>query len=77
MVLAYVRDLVSSVTTPVKALKAFQRISLKPGETKTVDLKIAYNQLALWNQANQWMVEPGDFEVMVGSQKARFRLGSN
>jgi len=63
----YVNDVYSSVTTPVKELKGFQRVDLKPGEKKTVRLEVPYEQLALVNQDLETVVEPGEFEVMVGS----------
>ncbi len=63
----YINDVYSSVTTPIKELKAFQRVELNPGEKQTVTLTVAYDQLALVNQALEIVVEPGEFEVMVGS----------
>ena len=54
------------MTTPVKELKAFERIHLMPGETKMVTLEVPYDRLALVNQALETVVEPGEFEVMVG-----------
>jgi beta-glucosidase len=63
----YVNDVYSSVTTPVKELKAFQRVDLEPGEKKTVSLEIPYGRLALVNRNLEAVVEPGEFEVMVGS----------
>jgi beta-glucosidase len=63
----YINDLFSSVTTPIKELKAFQRVTLEPGERKTVQLEVAYEAFALVNQALETVVEPGAFEVMVGS----------
>jgi beta-glucosidase len=62
----YVRDRVSSVTRPVKELKGFQRVALKPGETKTVTLEITPQKLAFWNIAMEFVVEPGEFDIMVG-----------
>ncbi len=62
----YIRDLVSSVTRPVKELKGFRRVTLKPGETQTVALEITPDRLALWNIDMQHVVEPGEFAVMVG-----------
>jgi beta-glucosidase len=62
----YIRDLVSSVTRPVKELKGFERISLEPGETRTVALQITPDRLALWNIEMKHLVEPGDFLIMVG-----------
>jgi beta-glucosidase-like glycosyl hydrolase len=63
----YIRDKVSSVTRPVKELKGFQRISLKPGETKTVTLEITPDKLAFHNIDMEFVVEPGEFEIMVGN----------
>jgi beta-glucosidase len=63
----YIRDKVSSVTRPVKELKGFQRMSLKPGETKIVRLEITPDKLAFHNIDLKYVVEPGEFEIMVGS----------
>ncbi len=63
----YIRDLVSSVTRPVKELKGFKRISLAPGESKTVSLDIRPEHLGLTDIDKEFVVELGDFEVMVGS----------
>ncbi len=63
----YIRDVVSSVTRPVKELKGFSKISLEPGETKTVALTISPEQLSFTNIDMKYVVEPGDFEIMVGS----------
>jgi len=73
VVLVYVQDLVSSVTTPVKSLKAFTRISLAPGEHRTVELDITYDHLALINRQMKRVVEPGDFEVSVGGLRSTFQ----
>lgn len=62
----YIRDRVSSVTRPVKELKGFQRVSLKPGEMKTVRLEITPEKLAFHNVDMKFVVEPGEFEIMVG-----------
>jgi len=72
VVLAYVHDMVSSTTTPVKSLQAFKRISLAPGEKHTVELTIAYDQLALVNAEMKRVVEPGEFEIYVGDLKGTF-----
>lgn len=63
----YIRDKVSSVTTPVKMLKGFQKIGLQPGETKKVEFTIDFDELALWNREMKKEVEPGDFEVQIGN----------
>jgi beta-glucosidase len=62
----YIRDRVSSVTRPVKELKGFERITLAPGETKTVALAITPDRLAFWNIDKKFVVELGEFDVMVG-----------
>jgi beta-glucosidase len=63
----YIRDLVSSVTRPVKELKGFQKISLQPGETQTVALEISPESLAFYDLQMKYTVEPGEFEIMVGN----------
>jgi len=63
----YIRDLVSSVTRPVKELKGFQKISLLPGETKIITLDITPDSLAFYDVKMKYVVEPGDFEIMVGN----------
>ena len=62
----YVNDRVSSVTTPQKMLKGFDKIELKAGEQKTVSFDLPYGELALWNASMQRVVEPGEFAVMIG-----------
>ncbi len=62
----YVRQDVSSVETPARALKGFSRIHLKPGDTKSVTFRIPQKQLAVWNAEEKWVVEPGNFTVWVG-----------
>lgn len=62
----YVRDLVGSVSRPVKELKGFSRVSLRKGETRRVDFKITLDDLKFYNQQLDYRAEPGDFEVMVG-----------
>jgi beta-glucosidase len=73
----YLRDVVSSVTTPVMALKGFNRITLKPGESGVVRFKISSEHLSLWNRAMKQVVEPGEFKVMVGSSSADIRQNGN
>lgn len=63
----YIRDLVSSVTRPVKELKAFQRVNLKAGETKPISFNITPAMLAFYNIDMKYLVEPGQFELMVGT----------
>jgi beta-glucosidase len=63
----YIRDKVSSVTRPVKELRGFRRISLNSRETKTVTFEIKPEHLAFHDINMKYVVEPGDFEVMVGN----------
>jgi len=63
----YIRDCVSSVTRPVKELKGFQKVSLRPGETRTVALDITPESLAFYDIHMKYVVEPGEFEIMVGN----------
>lgn len=76
----YVKDEVSSVTVYETQLRGFERISLNPGETKTVQFTLKPEDLELLNKDMHWVVEPGKFEVLIGSssedirQKAEFEL---
>jgi beta-glucosidase len=63
----YIRDLVSSVTRPVKELKAFRKVRLAPGETATVELPITPESLAFHDVNMRYVVEPGEFAIMVGT----------
>jgi beta-glucosidase len=69
----YLRDVIASVTTPVKSLKGFKRISLKPGESGTVNFKLDNRELMLWNRQMKQVVEPGEFKIMVGSSSEDIR----
>ena len=75
----YVRDLVGSVTRPVKELKGFEKVSLKAGEEKTITFKLNTEDLAFYNRNWEWTTEPGEFHVFVGGNsketiKAEFSL---
>jgi beta-glucosidase len=72
-----VRDEISSVTTPVISLKGFNRITLKPDETGTVNFELGPEQLSLWNREMKRVVEPGEFKIMVGSSSADLRQMSS
>jgi beta-glucosidase len=63
----YIRDLVSSVTRPVKELKGFRKILLQPGETATVEFEITPDLLSFYDAEMKFVVEPGEFELMVGN----------
>ncbi len=69
----YIRDVYSSVTTPVKALKGFARVELDPGQSQTVHFRLGSEALAVWNRQMKHVVEPGEFKVMVGSASEDIR----
>ena len=78
----YVHDLVASIARPVKELKGFDRIHLAAGESKTVTFTIGADQLSFYNADLKKVVEPGDFDIMVGSnsrdvKKARLTVKNN
>lgn len=75
----YIRDLVGSVTRPVKELKGFEKIYLKAGESRKVSFKITPQLLKFYNYNIDFVCEPGDFDVMIGGdsrevKKATFKL---
>ncbi len=70
----YTRDLLASVTRPVKELKRFKKVLLKPGETKTISFSITANDLKLLNEQLQWITEPGEFQLLIGSSSSDIRL---
>ena len=75
----YIRDLIGSVTRPVKELKGFEKIFLKAGESKQVSFKLTADMLKFYNYNLDFVCEPGDFEVMIGGDsrdvnKALFSL---
>ena len=70
----YLRDPVASVVRPVKELKGFQRIALKPGERRTVSFAIDRDTLSFFDRKLAWGAEPGTFELMVGSASDDIRL---
>jgi beta-glucosidase len=72
----YLRDLVSSVVRPLKELKGFQKVHLKPGETRRVSFTIDRDTLSFFNSQLAWGAETGDFKLMVGSASDDIRLES-
>jgi beta-glucosidase len=70
----YVHDVLSSVTRPVKELKGFKRITLEPGEKKTVTFTLSVSQLGFYNRNMEFVVEPGTVEVMIGSSSEDIQL---
>jgi beta-glucosidase len=71
----YVRDVKASVKVPIRQLKRFQRITLKPGESKTVSFNIPASELSFYDiKSGDFIVEPGEFEVQIGSSSEDIRL---
>jgi beta-glucosidase len=67
----YIHQRVSSVTRPVLELRGFQRVHLRPGEKTTITFTLTPESLALWNEAMQFVVEPGVFDILVGTSSAK------
>src|SRR5688572_18586733 len=67
----YIRDVVGSITRPLKELKDFQKVFLKKGESRKVNFVIDINDLKFYNYNLKWVAEPGDFEVMIGTDSER------
>jgi beta-glucosidase len=72
----YIRDVVGSITRPVKELKAFEKISLKAGETKTVKFTLHQNDLSFYNADLNFVAEPGEFHVFVGGNSRDVKQAS-
>lgn len=62
----YIRDMVGSITRPVKELKGFQKVKIEAGETKTIEFEVTTNDLMFYNYDLNYVWEPGEFEIMVG-----------
>lgn len=69
----YIRDRHSSVTRPIKELKAFERVTLRPGETRTVTFTVGPEQLRFFDRSMERVVEPGQFELMVGPSSSELQ----
>lgn len=69
----YIQDVTASQSRPVKELKGFDKINLKPGETQTVSFPIDINALKFWNQKMKYDAEPGKFNVFIGTDSARVK----
>lgn len=73
----YLRDLFATVTRPVKELKDFQKVYLKPGESKKLTFIIDKDKLSFYDQQMQWKAEAGDFKLMVGNASDHIELQQN
>lgn len=74
VVLVYVSDLVASISPPGRRLRRFAKVSLDPGQSKTLNFKLRREDLSFVGADNKWVAEPGEFEVKVGSLSQRFTL---
>ncbi len=70
----YVRDIITSIVTPDRQLAAFKRLHIPAGKTETVTLTLGYNAFKLLNKKMEWVVEPGEFELMLGASSTDIRL---
>ncbi|MFS8084886.1 MAG: glycoside hydrolase family 3 C-terminal domain-containing protein, partial [Acidobacteriota bacterium] len=69
----YIQDTAASVTRPVRELKGFQRVTLKPGEKRRIEFTLAPEQLGFYNREMKFVVEPGEFKVMLATSSADAR----
>jgi beta-glucosidase len=76
VVQVYVRDVASSVTRPLKELKAFRRVTLEPGATTTVEFTLDQQAFAFWNEDMRYIVEPGEFRIMSGPDSVKLKAVS-
>ncbi|MCW5928984.1 MAG: glycoside hydrolase family 3 C-terminal domain-containing protein [Chitinophagaceae bacterium] len=74
VVQVYINDKISSVTTPVKVLKGFKKIEIRPSKTVILSFRIPCNELGLWDKNMHYTVEPGEFEIMIGASAEDIRL---
>lgn len=70
----YVHDLAGSVARRVKELKAFERITLEAGQTKTVHFKLFPDDFSMYDAQLKWILEPGEFDIMIGSSSEDIRI---
>jgi beta-glucosidase len=72
----YLRDKVASVVQPLRELRGFERVTLRPGQTRTVTFTLSRSDFSLVNAANETVVEPGEFDVWVGNSSEGGLQGS-
>jgi beta-glucosidase len=72
----YVRDEVASVTQPVRELKGFRRVTLEPGERRTVSFTLGPAAFSLWDSAMREVVEPGRFSILTGPDSVNLKSAS-
>jgi beta-glucosidase len=74
VVQVYFNDKISSVVTPLQILKGFEKVEIRPGEEITVRFAIPCRELGLWDKDVHYVVEPGEFDIMVGASAEDIRL---
>jgi beta-glucosidase len=74
VVQVFVSDLVASITPSVKRLRAFRKVYLEAGETKTIEIEMPIAVLAFVNKDLKWIVEPGEFLLQVNTLKQKFNV---
>ncbi|WP_158856204.1 beta-glucosidase BglX [Lunatibacter salilacus] len=72
----YIRDVVASITRPMRELKGFQKVNLKAGETKTISFEIFIEDLKFYNYDIDYLWEPGEFEIMIGGNASEVKVTS-
>ncbi|WP_199269818.1 glycoside hydrolase family 3 N-terminal domain-containing protein [Mucilaginibacter lacusdianchii] len=70
----YLQDVTASITRPVKELKDFQKVLLKPGESKTITFTVNKDKLSFYDQKMNWTAEPGEFKLMIGNSSDHILL---
>jgi beta-glucosidase len=74
----YVQEVTASVERPVKELKGFQKVSLKPGEAQTVSIQLSRADFSFWDEASKaWKAEPGEFTIRVGASSKNTPLSAS
>lgn len=76
VVQVYVKDMIASVDVPNITLKGFRKVLVPAGETVTVDIELDVSEWGLWDRKMQYVVEPGEFQILVGSSSADFRANA-
>jgi len=70
----YIHDVLATVARPVTQLAGFQRLRLAPGESRTLTIPLSTDQLRMLDRDMRWVVEPGEFRIMVGGSSRDIRL---
>jgi beta-glucosidase len=74
VVQVYINDRISSVTTPIKVLKGFNKVNIDSNDVITVNFSIPCKELGLWDKNMNYIVEPGEFDIMIGASAEDIKL---